>query len=159
MSSPKYKIYRVETHLGLQDPLMGPGTRYHNTLFINTSPSGSGRTIQVIGTISDLNGMTFQEEASPAPESSDAFHQKYYLGQIRSEDYEQVVTLLRAIDPPPRQRVFDTKTLRYVKCKPDGTTYTEGEEEREYWKCTEWTLQRAVPALFGSGLLDTTSIS
>jgi len=88
---------------------MGPSTRYHGIIFISTSSSGSGCAIQVVGTISDENGMTFQEAASPAPEELDGFHKKHLIGKIQSENYEEIVELLRAIGSPPRQRIFDTK--------------------------------------------------
>src|SRR5690348_5338802 len=140
MTKFMYTIYRVELHLGLQDPLMGPSLRYHNVIFTCTSPSGSGRAVQVIGTISDRNGMTFDESASPPPEEIDGFHKKYVIGQIEPQDYNEMVELLRSIKPPPRQRVFDTEKLGWVKCKPDGSKYADGEEEVEYWKCTEWTV-------------------
>jgi len=153
MSTPLFTLYRVELQLGLQDPLVGPSTRYHNIIFICTSPSGSGRAIQVVGTIADENGMTFQEAASPAPEELDGFHKKRLIGTIRSENYDEIVELLGVIDPPPRQRIFDSKLLEWVKCKPDGSRYQEGDKGAEYWKCTEWTVLKALPALTKSRLV------
>lgn len=159
MASLTYDTYRVETHLGLQDPLMGPRIRYHNILFFETQADGSGRAIQVNGTIADPTGMLYYESTTAAPEALEAFHKKYYLGQVRAEDYEAVVKLLKGLERPPRQRVFDTKILGYVKCKSDGSRYGDIETKLEYWKYTEWTLERAIPALEKSGLLRSQSIS
>ncbi|KAF2475386.1 uncharacterized protein BDR25DRAFT_279425 [Lindgomyces ingoldianus] len=153
MSSPIYNIYRVEEKLGLQDPLMGPDIRYHNSLFIETFPNGGGRFLQVIGTISDATGMTFQESQGPRPDDLDTFHQKHLLGQIRASDSASVVRLLAGIDPPPRQRSFNYNTLAWEKCKPDGSSYGEEELRPPYMKCTEWMLQKAIPALQQSGIL------
>jgi hypothetical protein len=138
---------------------MGSDKRYHNILFFETQADGSGRAIQVNGTIADASGMLFYESSSLAPEASEAFHQKYYLGQIWAKDYQAVVKVLEGLEKPPRQRIFDTKWVGYVKCKSDGTRYSEGDKEMEYWKCTEWTLERAIPALDMSGFLKTEGVS
>jgi hypothetical protein len=159
MPLPRYDVYRVESCLGLQDPLMRSDTRYHNILFFEPQADGSGRAIQVNGTIADAAGMLFYESSSLAPEASEAFHQKYYLGHIWAKDHQAVVQLLRGLERPPRQRILDTKTLGYVKCKSDGTRYSAGDEEMEYWKCTEWTLERAISTLEMSGFLKMEGVS
>lgn len=127
-----YHIYRVESCLGLQDALMGPDTRYHNILFIETQADGSGCAIQVIGTIADTTVMLFYENSCLAPEALEAFHQKHYFGQIWAEDYEVMMKLLEGLEKLPSQRVFDTMKLVYVKCKSDGSRYEKGETETEY---------------------------
>ncbi|KAF2496647.1 hypothetical protein BU16DRAFT_525803 [Lophium mytilinum] len=154
MSSEAFNVYRVEYELGFQDPLMEqPNKRYHNVIFIEIDADGGGRKLQVTGAIGDLNGMVFLEEQGLKPENSDGFWKKSYLGQIQAIDHEKVVELLKGIDPPSRQRIFDTTTLAWQKCKPDGTLYGPKEAVPAYRKCTEWTLEEAIPALLKSGLL------
>ncbi|KAF2803193.1 uncharacterized protein BDZ99DRAFT_176093 [Mytilinidion resinicola] len=154
MSFTTYNVYRIEYELGLQDPLMEqPTKRYHNVIFIETDVNGRGRKLQVTGAIGDLNGMVFVEEQGLKPENTDGFWRKSYLGQIQASDYGKVVELLKGLDPPPRQRIFDTTTMAWQKCKPDGTLYGPQEEVPPYRKCTEWTLEEAIPALIKSGFL------
>lgn len=38
-------------------------------------------------------------------------------------------------------------------CKVDGTPYGGGEEVPGFWKCAEWTNRKAIPALWGNGLI------
>jgi hypothetical protein len=153
MSPPAYEVYRVEDQLGIPDPLMGPGIRYHNSIFVASGPAFGGRVLQVEGGIGDRSGMTFSEKAGGKPEDSGTFVRKHYLGKILKFDYERVVQLLQAIPPPLRQRNFNTVTMTTEQCRPDGTFYGRDEPRPPYTKCTEWTLQKAVPALQQSGLL------
>lgn len=153
MSSPMYDVYRVEYRLGMHDNMMGPGTRYHNVIFVATDPDGGGRILQVEGGIGETNGMRFREKPGKRPEESDTYVQKHYLGKIMASDYANVVQLLQTIPPPPRQRNFNKHTMATEQCKPDGTFYLPNEPRPPYMKCTEWTLLKALPALQQSGLL------
>ncbi|ORX93611.1 hypothetical protein BCR34DRAFT_580403 [Clohesyomyces aquaticus] len=152
----EYNVYRIETHLGMQDPLMPPGPRFHNAIYVETAQNGGGRIIQVTGVIADAGGMYFEEKYGERPEGSDDFHRKHFLGQIQSERYMEVVQLMRSVPAPPRQRVFDARVMGHVPCKPDGSKYEPGEMVPPYMKCTEWTLGLAIPALQKSGLLNST---
>lgn len=148
-----YNVFRVETRLGVQDPLMGSAIRNHNSVFIETSDDGSGRVLQVNGNLVDSGGMYFEDIQSLSPQAEDTFIRKHRLGQINAIDYGKVVELLKSIDPPPRQRIWSYTERAWVQCRPDGALYGENEEKPRYWKCTEWTLEKAIPALIESGLL------
>ncbi|PVH90570.1 hypothetical protein DM02DRAFT_475401, partial [Periconia macrospinosa] len=148
-----YNVYRVEYKLGLQDPLMGPGPRAHNAIFVETDQDGGGQILQVTGAITEPNGMYFQEKKGKRPEESETYLRKHYLGQIQAAKYPNVIQLMQSVPAPPLQRDFDSKTLSWVPCKPDRSRYKPGETIPPYMKCTEWTLQRAIPALEHSRLL------
>ncbi|KAF2107770.1 hypothetical protein BDV96DRAFT_294693 [Lophiotrema nucula] len=148
-----YNVYRVEYRLGFQDPLMGPQTRFHNAIFVETEANGDGRVIQVGGDIVSASGMTFEEKLGKRPEEDESYQRKYFLGQIRASEYQNVVQLLRTVRPPPRQRTYNIQAQATVPCKPDGSLYGPGETPPPYRKCTEWTLQDAIPTLQSSGLL------
>lgn len=153
-----YNVYRVETKLGMQDPLMGPEERGHNAIFVEMGQDG-GRILQVTGAITDADGMYFEEKYDKHPEKSETYLRKHYLGQIQATQYSNVVQLLRSIPAPPLQRDFDYKTMSWIPCKPDKSRYGPGEVIPPYIKCTEWTLQKAIPALENSGLLHPNGIS
>ena len=150
-----YTVWRAEYKLLLPDPLMPPTPipRTHNAIFVQTDSQGNGRTIQVDGSLADTNGMSFQEKRGERFEETYTFLRKHYLGQIRATDYAAVVELMRSLPPPPRQRAYDHSIGGQGPCKPDGSRYGPGEVVPEYWKCTEWTLQHAIPALQKSGYL------
>ena len=132
---------------------MPSGTRYHNVIFVETDSDSSGQILQVVGSIGDADGMEFNEKRGRKPEDSETYVRKHFLGRLQTSDYENVVRLLQTVTPPPRQRNFNTKSKATEQCKPDGTFYGAHEPRPPYMKCTEWTLQRAIPALWQSGLL------
>jgi hypothetical protein len=148
-----YNVFRIETKLGLQDPLMGPEERAHNAIFIETSQNGEGKILQVDGAITEPNGMRFEEQKGERPEDSESHLRKHYLGQIQIAEYSKVVQLMRSLPTPPLQRDFDYKMMSWVPCKPDRSRYEPCKSVPPYMKCTEWTLQRAIPALEQSGFL------
>ncbi|KAE9961244.1 hypothetical protein BLS_002915 [Venturia inaequalis] len=152
MSSEAYDVYRVEYKVALQDPLMGPGTRYHNGIFVHTEPDvetekGGGQLFSVKGAIGDSIGMEFEQKPARWPEESSTFRAKHYIGQIRKSDYDTFRQLLASVPPPPRQRCFNTSTRGWEPCKPDGSFYAPYETPPPYMKCTEWVLLKAIPAL------------
>ncbi|OAL05635.1 hypothetical protein IQ06DRAFT_361798 [Phaeosphaeriaceae sp. SRC1lsM3a] len=137
MSEQTCRVFRVEHKLGVQDPLMGPETRYHNKIFVETKGDGSGCAIEVERSISDKDGMKFAEMEAPIPEDAETYVRKHYLGKILVSDYPKLVELLAAIPPPSRQRNFNTNTMATEHCKPDGTFYGPDEPRPPYEKCTE----------------------
>lgn len=132
---------------------MPGGARFHNVIFVATEANGDGREIHVTGAIGDTNGMKFEERPGGRPESSDTYHQKYYLGEIRPDQYEAFLQLVRSVPAPPQQRVY-IGTRGWVPCKPYGSLYQPGETVPPYIKCTEWVLDRAIPALQQGGFCD-----
>ncbi|KAM0124230.1 hypothetical protein ACHAP3_010492 [Botrytis cinerea] len=153
MSFPTHKIYKVQWHLAIQDPLMPQIIRYHTNIFIETSPDGSGTIYEVNGDIVSVSGMSYFNFPSPPPESFDSFYQRTPLGEIAVSDLEEVTRVLKSIPPPPRQRWFNPRSMKMEACKVDGTPYRYQEEVPKFWKCTEWTNEKAIPALWAKGLI------
>ena len=64
--SQGHNVYKVQYHLGLQDPLI-PGIEYHTGIFIETDTDGGGYIHHVIGDIASANGSLYDEnEERPA---------------------------------------------------------------------------------------------
>jgi hypothetical protein len=98
--------------------------------------------------------MKFEIKLGQNPELSHSFPEKTYLGRIRVEDYPARLTeVLRSVPPPHCQRAFNPETMRTEQIKPDRTSYGPNEQRPQYIKCTEWTEQRALPALYQHQLL------
>ena len=137
---------------------MPAGERFHNVLFVETDANGEGRILHVTGAIADLNGMRFEEKVGKRPEDSNTYHRKHYLGRIPADQYGALIQLMHSVPAPPRQRLFDARAMRWVQCKPDGSLYQPGEAVPPYMKCTEWVLDRAIPALQQSGFLNSNAM-
>lgn len=45
------------------------------------------------------------------------------------------------------------KEYEVEACRPDGTPYREGEEVPEFWKSTDRTNEKAIPALMARRLI------
>lgn len=153
MTSQTRKIYKIQWYLAFQDPLMPQTTRYHTNLFIETSPDGSGIIHEVNGDIVSVNGMTYFQFPSPPPELIESFYRRTLLGEINASDMDEVTAVLKSIPAPPRQRWFNPRSMKMEACKVDGTPYEEEEAVPEFWKCTEWTNEKAIPALLAKGLI------
>jgi hypothetical protein len=63
----------------MQDPLMGPQTRYHTVLFVQTEEDGGGRIFHVIGDIVQAHGMQYESKPAQRPELSGTFFAKSFL--------------------------------------------------------------------------------
>ncbi|ESZ93707.1 hypothetical protein SBOR_5892 [Sclerotinia borealis F-4128] len=155
MTSPTHKIYKIQWHLAFQDPLMPQTTRYHTNIFIETQSDGSGTIHEVNGDIVSINGMTYFQIPSPPPQSLESFYRRSLLGEIDISDLEEVTEVLKSTAAPPRQRWFSPRSMKMEACKVDGSPYGEGEKVPAYWKCTEWTNEKAIPALLAKRLIKT----
>jgi hypothetical protein len=145
------KIYSVKYTLGLADPEM-PQPRYHTVIFAETFPDGSGHIHHVTGDLVD--GMSYQRKLGKNPQESQTFHQRIFLGTVPASSYPaQFDQICQSQPPPPKQKSFNIKTMRTEQVKPDGTFYAPGEPRPAMIKCTEWTEQQAIPALYASGIL------
>ncbi|KAJ0413107.1 hypothetical protein BJY00DRAFT_322506 [Aspergillus carlsbadensis] len=156
MSTPKYHdVFLARYTLAIQDPDT-PGPRYHTGIFVATSSDGSGILHQVTGDVTSPGGMVYTPTAEPAPQDSEAFHSVEKLGVTPADrypgDWEDV---LRGIPPPPQQKAFNVRTMRTepFKSREPLIFYEGGDERRALVKCTEWTLERAVPSLREGGLI------
>lgn len=152
MNAYGYNVYKVQYTLGMQDPMMGDETRYHNILFVETQADGGGQIFHVTGDL--VSGMRYESKSGRNPELSQTYHAKTYLGRIRVEDYPtRMDQVLQAVPPPHRQRAFNPTTMKTEQVKADGSFYDSDEQRPRYIKCTEWTEQRALPALYQHQLL------
>jgi hypothetical protein len=152
-SAQAYDVYKVQYRLGLQDPALSE-TRYHTAIFVHTDADGAGFIHEVHGDIASGTGMKYGRKHEEAPELSDTFHAKTLLGKVLANDYPgPVEALLHTVPPPPRQKRFDPASMSWEQCKSDGTPYASHETRPPYSKCTEWTEQRAIPALLRAGLI------
>lgn len=166
----QYSVYLFRFKLALSDPDM-PSPRYHTLLFVATEPepgsepgtrrTGKGYTHEVTGDITSPQGMTYtQTHVQEDLSTTESFLSKELLGYTDAAAYlaGSWDRVLRNLPRPPQQKAFNRVTMRtepfkslepLVFYRPD-----EGREvRRPLWKCTEWTLELAVLALRGSGLI------
>ena len=52
-----------------------------------------------------------------------------------------------------QERVLMGRWTKQRQFKPDGTFYAPNEPREKMKKCTEWTEEQAIPALYASGVL------
>ncbi|KAL4947039.1 hypothetical protein BDW69DRAFT_204821 [Aspergillus filifer] len=171
----KYKVYLLLYTLAIQDPDL-PQPRYHTTIFVETCPPspspstpnpdsdfnsttpslGTGTIHQVTGDITSTTGMHYLPQPKSSMDAEQQPHSIEFIGLTPKSTYpEQWNKLLRSIKPPGQQKAFNVRTMRTepFKTLDPLTFYEEGEERTPLVKCTEWTLNEAVPALREGGLL------
>ncbi|KAJ6019005.1 hypothetical protein N7522_001072 [Penicillium canescens] len=150
-----YEVYLARYNLAIQDPDM-PGPRFHTTIFVKTAADKSGILHHVTGDITSANGMVYIPQPRHSPEYSQSFHSLEKLGVTpmskHPADWDRV---LRSVPAPPQQKAFNIKTMKTEPFKTQSplTFYEPGEPRRPLVKCTEWTLERALPALRANGLI------
>lgn len=151
-SSTHYEVYKSKSTLAMQDP-EETETRYHTVIFIVTDDNGDGYTHHVTGDITA--GMTYQAQRDKQPETSQTFHRKEFIGLVQKSKYPaEVDRVCMSVPPPHAQKRFNPQTMRYERCKPDGSFYSPGEPRPKYFKCTEWIETGVIPALFQAGVLE-----
>ncbi|KKZ62345.1 hypothetical protein EMCG_03263 [[Emmonsia] crescens] len=149
------RVYTVKFTLSMQDPDM-PSPRYHTTIFVETEANGNGYVHHVTGDITSIGGMYYEKKYRERPELSRTFYSRDLLGVTDASAYQNSwENVLRQVPPPPRQKSFNPKTMRTEPFKTENplTFYEYGEVRQPLVKCTEWTLERAIPALRSAGLL------
>lgn len=150
-ASGRYKVFKVRYELAMPDPDV-PGPRYHTVIFVETDADGSGVIHHVTGDL--VSGMKYDWKKARQPELSGTFYNKEHIGYVGSSSYPQSVDQICIAQPaPPRQKAFNTRTLRYEPIKPDGSFYAPGEARPALIKCTEWTERQAIPALQRSNVI------
>ncbi|KAI2896001.1 hypothetical protein CBS63078_8340 [Aspergillus niger] len=150
-----YEVYLARYSLAMPDPDM-PGPRFHTTIFVKTAADKSGILHHVTGDITSPNGMTYTPQQRHSPEYSQTFHSLEKLGVTPASKHpDDWVKVLRSVPAPPQQKAFNIKTMKTEPFKSQSplTFYEPGEPRRPLVKCTEWTLERALPALKTNGLI------
>ncbi|KFZ06722.1 hypothetical protein V501_07173 [Pseudogymnoascus sp. VKM F-4519 (FW-2642)] len=146
-----FNVYRVQFTMAMQDPDMS-SPRYHNVIFVEIEADGSGVVHHVTGDIT--SGMVYATRREDRPEESEIFVRKEFIGTVESATYpEKINAVLEALPPPPKQKKFNIKTMRTEQMKADGSFYEPGEARPRMVKCTEWTVEQAIPALYASSVL------
>ncbi|KAL4862352.1 hypothetical protein BDV12DRAFT_178954 [Aspergillus spectabilis] len=150
--SQYYAVYLAKFNLAMQDPDI-PGIRYHTTLFVKTGADDAGTIHHVTGDVTSASGMSY----TPRPhDPSEPFHSLEKLGVTSAASHPRGwERLLSSLPTPPQQKAFNIKTMRTepFKTKSPLAFYEPGETRKPLMKCTEWVLERALPALRDSGLL------
>ncbi|KAL4876940.1 hypothetical protein BJY04DRAFT_222617 [Aspergillus karnatakaensis] len=147
-----HEVYLAEFPLAMQDPDM-PQPRYHTTIFVKTNPDNTGTIHHVTGDVTSAAGMSY----TPRPHDPlEPLHSLERLGVTPAAAHpHEWEKLLSSLPTPLQQKAFNVKTMKTepFKTKDPLTFYETGEERRPLVKCTEWVLERALPALKESGLL------
>jgi hypothetical protein len=146
-----FNAFKVRYSLAIPDPDM-PGPRYHTVIFVATASDGSGFVHHITGDL--VTGMRYERKIGKIPEESGTFHDKELLGKIQATDYPVRVDQVYTNQPsPPAQKRFNPKTNKTEQFKPDGTFYAPDEPREKMKKCTKWTEEQAISALYASDVL------
>ncbi|KIW86584.1 uncharacterized protein Z519_12815 [Cladophialophora bantiana CBS 173.52] len=146
-----FSVYKVQYRLAVQDPDM-PQPRYHTVIFVETKDDKSGYIHHVTGDL--VGGMRYERKPGHQPEQSQTFHGKQLLGRVRESKYSRLHEICAQQPAPGKQKKFNPTTMRTEPIKPNGDFYQPGEPRQRLIKCTEWTLERAIPALQREGILE-----
>ncbi|KAF2461282.1 hypothetical protein BDY21DRAFT_82679 [Lineolata rhizophorae] len=151
-----YRVYIIRERLSIQDPDM-PSPRYHTSILVETKPeTGGGIIHQVTGDITSAGGMWYEHEFRDKPQESDDFISKELLGVTHASTHPvQWESVLRQVGAPPQQKAFNPKTMKTepFKTLQPLTFYEPREPRQRLIKCTEWTLEGAIPALKNAKLV------
>ncbi|TLS24675.1 hypothetical protein PpBr36_08372 [Pyricularia pennisetigena] len=111
-----------------------PQPRYHHIVFVQTDEEdGSGVKFHVVGDITSFGGMKYESIEFGNPLDDPAYHGRDLLGRTVADGFRRRTELVKMWKP-----------LAF---------YAPGEERRPPWKCTEWTMDHAIPALWKHGLI------
>ncbi|KAF5575550.1 hypothetical protein FPANT_11293 [Fusarium pseudoanthophilum] len=159
MTFKNYSVYKVKSHMALPDPHMPPG-RFHHAIFVATRKDGSGTLYHVTGDVTSTNGMSYESRESPDPAQLEGFYSKELLGYTGSDVHpEQWDELLASLPTPPQQKASNPRKQGRVEPFKEKVAdyeyvfYTDAEERKPLWKCTEWVEWHAIPALRKHGLI------
>lgn len=150
-----YQVFLVKFTLSMQDPDL-PGERHHTTLFVQTADDGSGTIHQVTGDITSKEGMYYFPTPADDPICSEEFHSSQKLGITPKSTHPGLWNeALGSLPPPPQQKDFNIHTMKTepFKTRHPLTFYEPGEPRKRLVKCTEWTMESAIPTLVERGLL------
>ncbi len=96
----------------------------------------------------------YQQKSGLQPELSQAFYSKQLLGKVKASRYSAIGTICAQQPAPHKQKKFNPKTMKTEPIKPNGDFYQPGEPRARLIKCTEWTVERAIPALQAARILE-----
>lgn len=153
--SQQQRVFLIRSNLAIQDPDV-PSPRWHTTLFVETEKDGAGYIHEVNGDITSPQGMKYFPSFQSAQETPETFFSKELLGFTASPHLDSWIALLDSVPAPHQQKAFNLAKMRTEPFKTlvPLTFYELGEERKPLIKCTEWTLDRAIPALKEAGLIN-----
>ncbi|KAF7548920.1 hypothetical protein G7Z17_g6738 [Cylindrodendrum hubeiense] len=160
MPNPElYRVFKLKFKLAMQDPDM-PQPRYHTIIFVETNipRPGSGFKHHVTGDI--VNGMQYESVPYHISDQFEDLASQELIGHAKVSKYPtEWDSLLRTIQPPPKQKAFNIKTMKTepVKSWAPLRFYQPGESRTPLIKCTEWVEQEAIQSLISQGLIETGS--
>lgn len=147
----RYRVFKTQDGPIMSNPDI-PGPRYHTVIFVETQKDGSGFVHHVTGDL--VKGMEYQRRPGDLPELSETFYRKEYLGTVASESWpDSVNSVCQSLPTPPPQKAFNIATMKTEPIKLDGSFYKPGEVRKPLFKCTEWTVDFAIPALRQSNII------
>lgn len=120
-------------------------------IFVETNDDKSGITHQVVGDL--VIGMTCQKKSSLQPENSQTFYAKQLLGRVNASKADRIGQICVQVPAPGKQKRFNLKTMKTGPIKANGDFYKTGESRARLIKCTERTVERAIPALQAARVL------
>ncbi|PQE24739.1 hypothetical protein CJF32_00007034 [Rutstroemia sp. NJR-2017a WRK4] len=138
--SEVYVTYLILTIVTFPD-LERPQPRHHE-LFVLADPITSSEISHYV-TGDLVSGMYYESKPVSSPDRSEIFHSKEYLYRV-----------LKSQAPPPKQKAFNIQRMKTEQVKADGSFYEEWEERPRMRRCTEWTPEQAIPALYADGVLE-----
>ncbi|KAJ5145913.1 uncharacterized protein N7515_000477 [Penicillium bovifimosum] len=144
-----YEVYLARYNLEIQNPDM-QGPRYHTAIFVKTAADKSGTLHHVTGDITSMNGMVYIPQPRQYPEYSQSFHSLEKLGVTPMFKHPADWGAYRR---RPADGVQHQDNENRAIEDPALTFYEPGEPRRPLVKCTEWTLEGALPALQANGLI------
>ncbi|KYK56272.1 hypothetical protein DCS_08242 [Drechmeria coniospora] len=150
-----YGVYKIKFKLAMQDPDM-PSPRFHTLIFVETNAQGPGTGTKHHVTGDIVKGMYYESKPYHNPDKSESLHSKELIGHTNASNYpHDFDKILKAVPPPSKQKAFNHQSMRTepVKSWEPLTFYKPGEPRQPLVKCTEWTEQRAIPALGKYGLV------
>jgi len=100
-----------------------------------------------------VTGMAYQKKSALQPENSQTFHAKQLLGKVKESKAAQIEQICTQQPAPAKQEKFNPKTMKNEPIKANGDFYQPGEPRARLIKCTEWTVERAIPALQAAKIL------
>ncbi|PON27822.1 hypothetical protein TGAM01_v203589 [Trichoderma gamsii] len=152
-----YPVYKLKLTLTIQDPDM-PSPRYHTVVFVQTNEDGKGGGVKFHVTGDIVTGMHYESTPYDNPDMEPTLFSKELIGSTKAADFlPQWDAVLETLQPPPKQKAFNTKTMRTepVKSWDPLTFYLPGDKRQPLIKCTEWIEEQAIPILMKNGLIAT----
>lgn len=152
-----YPVYKLKLTLAIHDPDM-PSPRYHTVVFVQTNADGKGGGVKFHVTGDIVAGMHYESTSYDNPDVEPTLFLKELIGYTNATNFlQQWDAVLETLQPPPKQKAFNTTTMKTepVKSWNPLTFYQPEERRRPLIKCTEWAEGQAIPTLIKKGLITT----